>query len=171
MERAMSTVSCAQQPCSAPADLCLWLPIWGRFISYLVFLFFYHLLLFQRTLHLMTCLKYDSSSFVIFFFTSSDFSGLICSGICLFIFLVIHGIHRTLLKHHISNESFFFPIRFLHYLTFTSVHSNWEYEGMHDLSLGLLMIFPNSSMTALLSFSLLLYSQLQSTFEWMTEPR
>ncbi|KAM5257988.1 DNA-directed RNA polymerase III subunit RPC9 isoform 3-T3 [Hipposideros larvatus] len=73
----------------------------------------------------------------------------------LFVFLVAQGTCRTFLQHHISKESFFFPISLLHCPAFPSVQ----------------MIFPDSSIAALLSLSLLLISWLQFPFELMTELR
>ena len=46
----MATVSCPQQPCSAPVDTCLWLVLCSQFTSYLVFLFTSSLLFFPALL-------------------------------------------------------------------------------------------------------------------------
>ena len=99
-------------------------------------------LLFSPAFSLNPCLftvspKKASFRFVIF--VSSDVSGLICPRTFLFVFLVVQGIiHRVLLTPRFTWNPFFFffPIGLLHWPTFASIHSNWEYEGTNDLSLG-----------------------------------
>ena len=49
-----STMPCPQQPCSAPVDSCLWLPLWSQSMSYLVFLISCCLLLFPVLLSFPT---------------------------------------------------------------------------------------------------------------------
>lgn len=115
----MPTVSCPQQPRSAPIDSCLWLLLWSQSISYLVFLFllpsiFPTMIVFSKEPCLfMMCPKQDS--FSVFTFISSDVSGLVCSRAHLFVFLVVQG--RALLQDHFSNEFVFFPLS-----AFSSVH-------------------------------------------------
>ena len=124
---------------------------------------------------LLTHPKWNSISVV--FFASSYISGLICSRTHLVMFQVVQGVRRALLQHHISEESIlflsaFFTVQLLHLYIGIENTRVWMILALVWNNTSLLsMIFPNSFIAALPSFSLLLISWLQSAFEAVTEPR
>lgn len=60
-------------------------------------------------------------------------SGLIYSRIQLFNFMTVQRVHRAFFQHHISNEYIVFSSAFP---TFSSIHNNWKYKCIEDISLG-----------------------------------
>lgn len=119
----MSTQPCPQQPYSAPVDACLRLLLsWSPSISYLLFLFSCCLLVFPAVLSFPKSPAFS-------WWTRSRTAQFCHFGpqlnLLLFIFLVVQGIRRALLQHHISNKSIFFPISLRHCPTCTFVHSDW----------------------------------------------
>ena len=105
--------------------------ILGPPLSLLPSIFTQHYCLFQRICLLMMCPSTTAS--ILSFFASRKVT---CSETLWFMFLVVQGPPRALPQHHISNESIFLS-SLLYCLTFTCVHSNWECEGVDDLSLGI----------------------------------
>lgn len=78
---------------------------------------------------LKTIYKDEINKFSFVTFTSSNISGLFCSGNHLFTFLVVQGIC-------ISNESIF-VYKPSSLFNFCNYSSNQEYKGMDNLNLGL----------------------------------
>lgn len=106
-EWVMFTISCPEQPCSAPVDSCN-----GFFYGvnssqfdlhfFLLPLFFPSLLFFSKNPAFSWCAH--SRTFLVWsFLPPVMFQGLICSGTHLFILVAVHGI----LQHYISNKSIF----------------------------------------------------------------
>ena len=109
----MSTMSRSQQPCSVPADACLWLLLWSQYLLYLVFLSSCCLLFFPKFSAFpknptFSCYAPSRSTSVLSFLPSAMFciiSGFIFLKDHLFIFLVVPSICIAPLQHLISNES------------------------------------------------------------------
>lgn len=129
---------CPQQPWSALADSCLWLFLWNHPSHFRSFSFpdaFYFFRYFRKNPVFSWCAQ-SETALVLSFFASRDVSGLICSKAHLFIFLVDQGIHKSLLQHHLSSESIFLSSLYTS-PTSASTGSNWEFEDVDDLILGL----------------------------------
>ena len=113
-------MSCAQQPCSAPADshLCLLYCVTPSHIYSFSFPAAFYFSpasqSFQRRLHnVQACFRLSLSEDML-------------------VFLVVQGKQSALPQHHGSNESFFFLISLLYCPTFTSIHSYWDNQVVYS---------------------------------------
>ena len=175
----MSTTSYPQQPYSEAVHSCLWLPVWGQSILYLVFLFSCCLLLFPVLLSfpqdpIFSWYAQSLTASVLPFLPQAIVQAWFALGATRSSFwqssVSVEPSSNTMFQmSQIFFLSAFFPVQPSHLCIVIGNTRMWILLAL--VSSLHLMIFPSSFSAAPPSFCLLLISWLQSPFKLMTEPR